>query len=136
MLVEKYHDSNCKNKEILVDIDKAIKSSPGLRSKKELIENFIDTINVNSKVADYFRKYVVEKKENYLQEIISEQNLNDVKARDFIDNALRDGNLKFEGQDFDNLLPSISLFDDNREEVKETVAQALKDYFDKYSGLY
>ena len=136
LLVEKYHESNCKNKEILVDIDKAIKSSPGLRSKKELIEDFIDTINVNSKVAEDFRKYVLEKKENDLQDIISEQNLNEKLAKEFIDNALRDGTLKFEGQDFDNLLPNISLFDDNREEIKERVSQILKDYFDKYSGLY
>ena len=136
MLVEKYHESNCKNKEILVDIDKAIKSSPGLRSKKELIENFIDTINVNSKVAEDFRRYVLEKKEKDLQSIISEQNLKDDLTREFVENALRDGILKFEGQDFDNLLPSMSLFDDNREDVKEKVSEILKDYFDKYSGLY
>jgi type I site-specific restriction-modification system R (restriction) subunit len=41
MLVMKYHDGNCEDKEILVAIDKAIKSSLQLRSKKELIENFI-----------------------------------------------------------------------------------------------
>ncbi len=45
MLVTKYHDGNCEDKEILVAIDKAIKSSLQLRSKKELIENFIATIN-------------------------------------------------------------------------------------------
>ena len=48
MLVAKYHDDNCKDKEVLVAIDKAIKSSLQLRSKKELIENFIDTINTLS----------------------------------------------------------------------------------------
>lgn len=41
MLVTKYHDGNCEDKEILVAIDKAIKSSLQLRLKKELIENFI-----------------------------------------------------------------------------------------------
>ena len=136
MLVEKYHKSNCKNKEILVDIDKAIKSSPGLRSKKELIENFIETINVDSKVAEDFKKYVLLKKESDLQDIVGEQRLNKSLTKEFIENALRDGVLKFEGQDFDNLLPSISLFDDNREEMKKKVAEQLKDYFDKYSGLY
>ncbi len=33
MLVAKYHDDNCKDKEVLVAIDKAIKSSLQLRSK-------------------------------------------------------------------------------------------------------
>ena len=48
MLVGKYHDGNCEDKEILVAIDKAIKSSLQLRSKKELIENFIATINTST----------------------------------------------------------------------------------------
>ena len=136
VLVEKYHESNCKNKEILVDIDKAIKSSPGLRSKKELIENFIDTVNVDSKVAEDFKEYVLKKKESDLQDIVGEQRLDENLTKEFIENAFKSGILKFEGQDFDNLLPSMSLFDDNREEVKEKIAKLLKDYFDKYSGLY
>ena len=45
MLVQQYHDSNCKNKEILVSISKAIGASLNLRSKKELIESFIATVN-------------------------------------------------------------------------------------------
>ena len=47
MLVAKYHQSNCTDKEILGSIDKAIKSSLALRSKKELIETFISKINDN-----------------------------------------------------------------------------------------
>ena len=135
MLVEKYHQSNCKNKEILVDIDKAIKSSPGLRSKKELIDNFLETINVNSKVAEDFKKYVIEKREKDLQEIISDNNLDDEKAREFVKNAFRDGELKLEGQDFDKLIPKTSFFDSNRVELKEKVANILKEYYDKYSGI-
>lgn len=135
MLVEKYHQSNCKNKEILVDIDKAIKSSPGLRSKKELIDNFLETINVNSKVAEDFKKYVIEKRENDLHDIISDNNLDDEKAREYIKNAFRDGELKLEGQDFDRLIPKTSFFDSNRAELKEKVASILKEYYDKYSGI-
>lgn len=135
MLVEKYHQSNCKNKEILVDIDKAIKSSPGLRSKKELIDDFLETINVNSKVAEDFKKYVIEKRENDLHDIISDNNLDDEKAREFIKNAFRDGELKLEGQDFDRLIPKTSFFDSNRAELKDKVASILKEYYDKYSGI-
>ena len=52
MLVAKYHDSNCEDKEILVDIRKAVDSSMQLRSKKDLIENFIATVNTATKVDD------------------------------------------------------------------------------------
>lgn len=41
MLVKKYHDSHCKDKETLVTIRKAVDASPELRSKKELIETFL-----------------------------------------------------------------------------------------------
>ena len=45
MLVKKYHDSHCDDKEVLITIQKAIDASPELRSKKALIENFIAGIN-------------------------------------------------------------------------------------------
>ena len=40
MLVAKYHESNCTYKEILGSIDKAIKSSFALHSKKNLLKLF------------------------------------------------------------------------------------------------
>ncbi len=45
MLVKKYHDSHCEDKEVLITITKAIDASPKLRSKKVLIETFIAGIN-------------------------------------------------------------------------------------------
>ena len=44
LLVEKYHQSNCTDKEILAVIDKAIGASIELRSKKDLIEHFIERV--------------------------------------------------------------------------------------------
>jgi type I restriction enzyme R subunit len=48
-LVEKYHASHCKDKEVLVQINKAISSSPSLRLKKELIDEFIQQMNSENK---------------------------------------------------------------------------------------
>ena len=45
MLVKKYHDTHCEDKEVLITINKAIDASPELRSKKQLIETFIAGIN-------------------------------------------------------------------------------------------
>ncbi len=64
MLVAKYHDGNCKDKEILVAIDKAINSSIQLRSKKELIENFIRTVNASTKVIMVPRNQTTPSKNN------------------------------------------------------------------------
>jgi len=41
LLVKKYHDTHCTDKEVLITIQKAIDASPELRSKKALIETFI-----------------------------------------------------------------------------------------------
>ena len=54
MLVEKYHDGNCEDKEILSTIRKAVDASIQLRSKKELIEQFISQVNVESSVRGRF----------------------------------------------------------------------------------
>lgn len=50
MLVAQYHQSNCEDKEVLGAIDRAIDSSIQLRSKKELIHGFINTINAETVV--------------------------------------------------------------------------------------
>ena len=90
MLVEKYHKTNCDDKELLVSIDKAIKSSLALRSKKELIDEFIARINVDSDVYVDWKKFVVEQEENDLKSLIEEENLNDEETRKFLDNAFRE----------------------------------------------
>ena len=69
MKVAEYYKSNKKDKEILIDIKKAIDSSIELRSKKELIEGFIDRVNSSKNVTDDFKKFVREEKEKDLEEI-------------------------------------------------------------------
>ena len=43
-LIEKYHESNQQDRDIKIDIDRAIESSLELRNKKDLIEKFIATL--------------------------------------------------------------------------------------------
>lgn len=62
LLVQKYHDTNCTDKEILVNISKAIGSSLQLRSKKELIESFISSVNADTDVDRGWREYVQRRK--------------------------------------------------------------------------
>ena len=136
MLVAKYHQSNCEDKTILVAIDKAIKSSLELRSKKELIENFIKTINAKTDVQADWRKFVLEQKETDLAAIITEENLKPDEARKFIENALRDGVLKTSGTDIDRFMPPVSRFgNSNRSEKKLSVIEKLKRFFEKYFGV-
>ena len=62
MLAAKYHDGNCKDKDILITIGRAVNSSLQLRSKRELIENFIRTINASTEVDTDWCKFVRKQK--------------------------------------------------------------------------
>lgn len=75
MLVNKYHDSHCEDKEVLITIKKAIDSSPELRSKKLLIENFISGINDVDDVMAEWSDYVNKNREEELMQIIDEEKL-------------------------------------------------------------
>ena len=136
MLVAKYHKSNCENKEILGTIDKAIKSSLALRSKKELIDGFISKINADTNVMDDWGKFVKEQKEIDLKKIINDENLNEEETRKFLDNAFRDGQVKTNGTDIEKILPPMRRFGGgNRAEKKENIIVKVKKFFEKYFGL-
>lgn len=57
MLVQKYHDSNCTDKMIIGDIERAIGASYELRNKKDLIEAFIDSLDSSNDVTADWEKY-------------------------------------------------------------------------------
>lgn len=137
MLVAKYHDSNCEDKEILVAIDKAIKSSLQLRFKRELIENFIATINTNTDVNSDWQRFVKKRCELDIQILINEEQLKPEETRKFVKNAFRDGVIKTTGTDIDRIMPPFSRFGggNSRDEKKQTVIEKLKAFFEKYFGL-
>lgn len=135
MLVAKYQQSNCKDKTILTTIDKAINSSIELRSKKELIERFIEQVNVSTKVDEDWRKFLHERKEADISAIIEEEKLKPEETRRFIDNAFRDGILKTTGTAIDKIMPPVSRFGGGRAAKKQGIIEKLMLFFEKYLGL-
>ena len=136
MLVAKYHDTHCQDKEVLITIRKAIDASPELRSKKALIENFIDGINDVDDVMTEWRTYVAEEKERELTAIIEEEKLKPEETRKFIENAFRDGSVKTTGTDIDKIMPPVSRFGGgNREEKKQGIITKLLKFFERFFGV-
>ena len=136
MLVKKYHDSHCDDKEVLITIQKAVDASPELRSKKALIENFIAGINDVEDIMAEWHSYVSEQREKELVAIITEERLKEEETRKFISNSFRDGEIKTIGTDIDEILPAMSRFGGgNRAEKKETVIEKLKLFFDRFFGI-
>src|SRR5699024_9051958 len=117
-------------------IDKAIKSSLQLRSKKELIENFINTINTDSNINDDWQEFVKEQKKLDIQNLIGEEKLKPEETVKFVDNAFRDGILKTTGTDLDKIMPPLSRDGGAgfRDKNKQNVIDKLKNFFDKQHG--
>lgn len=136
MLVQKYHNSHCEDKEILISIRKAVDSSPELRSKKQLIENFVENINDVDDVVSEWRSYVAEEKEKELKEIIASENLKENETRQFIDDCFESGEVKTTGTDIEKILPPVSRFGKgNRSTKKQGVIAKIMKFFERFFGI-
>lgn len=137
MLVAKYHESNCEDKEVLADINKSIDASVELRSKKALIEGFIAQMTIKTDVDKDWKEFVKKQKEADLEALIAEEKLKPEEAKKFVANSFRDGDIKTTGTDLDKILPPISRFSggSSRTVKKQTVIEKLKRFFEKYFGL-
>ena len=124
MLVKKYHDTHCEDKEVLITINKAI--ACGNRIQEVLEDD----------VMDEWHEFVVEQRDYDLNVIIAEEKLKPKDTRKFIENAFRDGEIKTAGTDIDKIMPPISRFGGGgRAKKKQRVIEKLKTFFEKYFGI-
>lgn len=136
-LVAKYHASNCRDKDILTNIDRAMDASLSLRSKKELIHSFIQSYSPkrNDEIHDAWRHFIINERDNELNKIIEDNKLNSTATKRLVENSFRDGTLKTTGTDIDHIMPPISRFgDNNRSKKKKGVIERLLNFFEKYFG--
>lgn len=131
LLVKKYHDSHCSDTEVLVTIRKAVDASPELRSKKELIESFIEKVNeAGDDVIGDWHRYIDTEREKQLKQIIVEEKLKEDETRKFLTDSFKNGEIKTTGTDIDNLMPPIRRFGGgNRAAKKQTIIEKLKAFF-------
>lgn len=136
LLVAKYHDGHCEDKELLITIQKAVDSHPELRSKKQLIETFMAGINDVDDVLTEWRSFVAEERERQLVQIIQEEKLNETETRKFIEDSFKTGEIRTVGTDIDKLMPPTSRFGGgNRAAKKQTIIEKLKAFFERFFGV-
>jgi len=136
-LIKKYHQDHIKNKELLIDINKAIDSSAELRNKKDLINQFISSLNINSVIDKDWRIFIEEKKIEELEAIIKNEGLDHDATYAFIDSAFRNGNLTTTGTAITQILPPMSRFSPTGERSKkrEGVIDKLTKFFERFFNL-
>jgi type I restriction enzyme R subunit len=139
MLVERYIEAKGtgEDKEIRATIERAINSSPSLRNKKDLIEQFVDSLSATAKVDTQWQAFMAAKKVEELDRIIADENLNADETKAFVDNAFRDGSIPTTGTAITRILPPVSRFSKGNGHAakKQTVLDKLAAFFERYFGL-
>ncbi|MGE4112307.1 MAG: type I restriction endonuclease subunit R, partial [Burkholderiales bacterium] len=139
LLVEKYlrAKGSGEDREIRATIERAINASPSLRNKKDLIEQFVDSVSAKAKVDAQWAAFVASRKIEELERIIKEENLNAEATRSFVENAFRDGGIPSTGTSITTILPPASRFSRNNDHAakKQSVLEKLAAYFERYFGL-
>jgi len=139
MLVRQYLDTHGGpgDVEVRAAITRAVDSSPTLRNKKDLIEQFVDSLTVDADVDTRWKEYIAAKRAEDLDRIITEENLRPGETEAFIQRAFRDGAIPTAGTAITRILPPVSRFTPagHHATKKQAVLQKLAEFFSRYFGL-
>ncbi len=137
--VKELHNLHTEDKVITTTIMRMVESSPTLRSKKALIEQFlIKNLEDLDDIVSYYKEWTSHVTMNYHEEIkklIQKYNLKEKETFLFIEECLINGFVKTTGTDITKILPIISRFDsDNkRDAIKEKVIREIFSIVNKYN---
>ncbi|AMD87724.1 DEAD/DEAH box helicase [Actinomyces radicidentis] len=144
MLVDKHREQQGtgEDREIPVEIERAIASSPSLRNKKDLIEDFVRSVSARGDLDAQWQEYVAKRRDEELARIIAEEALRAEAATALVDAALRgDAEIGNEGTAITRVLPPVSRFrrpasgEGTLDEKKHRVVEQLREFVDRFRGL-
>lgn len=138
MLVQKYHDGNCKDKVLIADVERAVRSSYELRNKRDLIEQFIDSLDHSDDVEADWRAYIAKKREAELSAIIADEKLDDEGTRELVERAFRGGGIPESGTEVVDLMtkkPSRFGGGGAYATMKQRILDKLKAFYERFAGM-
>ena len=139
MLVEEYlkKKGQAGDQEIRDSIRRAVSSSPSLRSKKDLIDKFVDSVSIKSDLGSAWISFVEAKMREDLDRIIKDESLHSSEAKIFVNNAFRDGAIPKTGTAITKILPPTAIFGQNNNYAikKQAVINRLDRFFERFYGL-
>ena len=135
MLIKKYHAGHMADKEIKISILKSVEASMELRSKKDLIENFINSLTPSSDVDKDWKLYINQQRIEELNKIIEEENLNKEETYKYVNDALKNGYVQETGTAINEILPKMSRFNKSRSIKKSTVIDRIIKFFNRFKDI-
>ena len=138
ILVEGYQKDRSKNKKDFLDgTARAINASFNLRSKKDLILNFIKGIKDGDDIGSKWYSYVEEHRKKELAKIVEEEHLDEKATCKFMEDAFRNGEVETTGDSIRGIMPHASFFNDNDKssKKKDRILSRLKKFFEKFFGI-
>ena len=134
-LVRKIHEGIREEK--ILEINKAVDSSPDLRDKKELINKFIESLTPNSDVTAEWQTYVRGEMRREFAAIVAEEGLKESAAREFVAIAWERGYVPEGGLELNALMPPLNPFDPTADRAGRLrqILDRLKAFFSRYFTL-
>jgi type I restriction enzyme R subunit len=108
-------------------------SSPNMRNKKELIEEFIKQMSLD--VSIKWEEYIKSKKYEELKKIIDEEKLKSKETIDFVNECFEKGEITTKGTKMRKILPKGSLFNESSTEQKNKIFEKLKNFFSMFYDI-
>lgn len=123
--------------EMRTAVERAIDSSPSLRNKKDLIEEFVASLTARSDVDTEWERFVTARREAELAALIASENLDPAATHAFVRSAFRDGAIQETGTAITKLLPPVSRFDRAGAHAakKQAVLDKLAAFVERFLGL-
>ncbi len=136
-LVQKYHDGNCEDKEIVGDIERAISASLALRDKRDLIENFVAGMSVGDDAREKWQEYVHRQMQDELGVMVRELNLKLDETTELLRSSFAEGGVPESGTAVNDVMRPMSRFarrrgGASRAEAKARVIERLQAYYERF----
>lgn len=139
LILEKKQEGK-ESKDIEEEITRVASSSIETRSKKELLLKYIQNHDLEQfenveDILESFYAYAKVEREKKIDEVVSENNLNEDKARYYIKRSLSKGYATDEGMDLDNCITGVSRLGGAREKKKNGFLKKVRKIVEEFVGI-
>lgn len=142
-ILELIYEKNKKNltkEDLKEEATRLIRASLSNRPKETLLIEFINETNFDqildkASLVDCFYKFAQIEKVKEKEELIKEENLNEEKAKIYIENSLKRGYATENGMELTESLPKMSPLKGDYIKNKERIFQKISNFVEKYKGI-